>query len=219
MSVIDLRKEFVKLQKEFVGGRVTKLKKHEVEHRLSVLKQAMSLKSEVPAPEAARTGPPSARDIPTKDVSIDGETVIKKPLKPEGPDPVVKKPRGPAKPKTVETAEAAPAPAPAAAAEKPKKAVKVPPKVVFDEVEIVSPQRPSQMGGGSTHATPQRKVVKKPKAADTAEKPKSKATAEPKTAPPAPEAEPKEMVPPVVPKVIRLPGGVRKLEQDTIVHG
>lgn len=205
MSVIDLRKEFVKLQKEFVGGRVTKLKKHEVEHRLSVLKQAMSLKSEVPAPEAARTGPPSARDIPTKDVSIDGETVIKKPLKPEGPDPVVKKPRGPAKPKTVETAEAAPAPAPAAAAEKPKKAVKVPPKVVFDEVEIVSP--------------PQRKVVKKPKAADTAEKPKSKATAEPKTAPPAPEAEPKEMVPPVVPKVIRLPGGVRKLEQDTIVHG
>jgi hypothetical protein len=194
MSVIDLRKEFVKLQKEFVGGRVTKLKKHEVEHRMSVLKQAMSLKSEVAAPEAARTGPPSARDIPTKDVSIDGETVIKKPLKPEGPDPVVKKPRGLAKPKTVEAAEPAPA---APAAEKPKKAVKVPPKVVFDEVEIVSP--------------PQRKTVIRPK-------PKSKATAEPKTAPPAPEAEPKEMIPPVVPPVIKLPGGVRKLE-DTIVHG
>ena len=138
----------------------------------------------------------SARDIPTKDVSIDGETVVKKPLKPEGPDPVVKKPRGPAKPKTVETAEPAPTPAAApAAAEKPKKAVKVPPKVVFDEVEIVSP--------------PQRKTVIRPK-------PKSKATAEPKTKPPAPEAEPKEMVAPVVPPIIKLPGGVRKLDLDTI---
>lgn len=194
MSVIDLRKEFVKLQKEFVGGRVTKLKKHEVEHRLAVLKQAMSLKSDVAAPEPARTGPPSARDIPTKEVSIDGETVIKKPLKPEGPDPVVKKPRGPAKKKEEAPVAAA---APAEKAEKPKKEMKIPPKVVFDEVEIVTPS--------------QRKTVIRPK-------PKSKATAEPKTAPPAPEAEPKEMVPPVVPQVIRLPGGVRKLE-DTIVHG
>lgn len=187
MSVIDLRKEFVKLQKEFVGGRVTKLKKHEVEHRLSVLKQAMSLKSDVAAPEPARTGPPAARDILTKDVTIDDDTVIKKPMKPEGPDPVVKKPRGL---KKVTVAEPVEVPKlevkPVEKTEKPKR---VPPKVVFDESEISAPT--------------ERKFVKKPK---------SKATGEPKTAPPAPEAEPKEMIPPVVPPVIKLPGGVRKLE-------
>ena len=106
MSLIDLRKEFVKLQKEFAGGRVTKLKKHEVEHRLTVLKKAMAMKDDTALPGPARTGPASARDIPTKEVVIDGETKVTKPLKPEGPDPIVKKPRGPKKPKVPEVTEA-----------------------------------------------------------------------------------------------------------------
>jgi hypothetical protein len=164
MSAGDLRKEFLKLQKEFVGGQVSKLKKHEVQHRLDVLKKAMTFKDSDASPAPARTGPANAREIPTKEVSIDGETTVKKPLKPEGPDPIPNPPRGPKKIKPMEVKE------PKVAAEpKEQKAPKkrlVPPKVVFDEASIKEPK------------------VKKEK------KPKSKATAEPNTAPPAPEAAP-----------------------------
>ena len=194
MSVIDLRKEFVKLQKEFVGGRVTKLKKHEVEHRLEVLKKAMSFKESDTAPAPARTGPPSARDIPTKEVVIDGETKITKPLKPEGPDPIVKKPRGPKKDGVAAPASSvlgmqapAPAPTPAPSPVPVKEKKHVPPKVVFNEPEIKEPK----------------KIIKKIKA--------------PRTTPPAAEPSPAAPAPaPVVPPVItiKLPGGVRKIEYD-----
>lgn len=195
MSVIDLRKEFVKLQKEFIGGRVTKLKKHEVEHRISVLKQAMNLKEEIPAGAPARTGTYGPRDIPTKEVTIGDDTVVKKPLKPEGPDPLINPPRGPGKKKTVassvelEVKEVEPKePKKAKEPKEPKKA-KVPPKVVFDDIKTPTPV--------------ERKTVSRPK---------SKGTAAPKTTPPAAEEEPKEMVAPVVPPVVKLPGGVRKLD-------
>jgi hypothetical protein len=164
MSAGDLRKEFLKLQKEFVGGQVGKLKKHEVQHRLDVLKKAMAYKESDPAPAPARTGPATAREIPTKEVTIDGETTVKKPLKPEGPDPIPNPPRGPKKIKPMEVKE----PKEPKAVKEPKEPKKrvVPPKVVFDEASSKEPK------------------VKKEK------KPKSKATAEPNTEAPAPEAAP-----------------------------
>ena len=185
MSVGDLRKEFVKLQKEFVGGQVTKMKKHEVEHRLGVLKKAMAFKESDAAPAPARTGPATAREIPTKEVTSDGETTGKKPLKPEGPDPIPNPPRGPKKVKPMEVKEpkVAAEPKEPKAVKEPKKRV-MPPKVVFDEVSIKEPK------------------IKKEK------KPKSKATAEPNTAPPALEAAP------LIVTVEKLPGGCRKISED-----
>lgn len=82
MSVADLRKEFLKLQKEFIGGRVSKLKKHEVAQRLAVLRGAMSLKADTPAAEPARTGPLPARDIPVTPVSLDESTTVIRPMPP-----------------------------------------------------------------------------------------------------------------------------------------
>lgn len=82
MSVADLRKEFLKLQKEFLGGRISKLKKHEVAQRLAVLRGAMTLKADTPAAEPARTGPLPARDIPVAPVSLDESTTVIRPLKP-----------------------------------------------------------------------------------------------------------------------------------------
>ena len=184
MSVGDLRKEFVKLQKEFVGGRVTAMKKHEVQHRLDVLKKAMTFKEADATPAPARTGPPSAREIPTKEVTIDGETTITKPLKPtEGPEPVVRKPRGPKKIKPMEVPAApvpAPASAPAAEPKAPKKRL-VPPKVIFDEVSVPKVKK-------------ERKIKPRP----------STPTADAEAAP-APVAEA---------PAVKLPGCVRKISED-----
>ena len=173
MSLIELRKEFVRLQKEFAGGRATKLKKHEIEHRLEILKKAMTMKGESEAPEPARTGPPSAREIPTENVVIDGETLVKKPLKPEGPDPAPKKPRGPNKKKTPDTdakeqtdtsveettdkktKEKGPTAVKEVKAVAGKKETKVPPKVIFTEASVKE-QKPQE--------TEKVKVQKPPKA-------------------------------------------------------
>lgn len=81
-TVADLRKEFLKLQKEFIGGRVSKLKKHEVAQRLAVLRGAMNLKADTPAAEPARTGPLPARDIPVTPVSLDESTTVIRPMPP-----------------------------------------------------------------------------------------------------------------------------------------
>lgn len=207
MSLIDLRKEFVKLQKEFAGGRATKLKKNEIEHRITVLKKAMELKEETALPDPARTGPASARDIPTKEVVIDGETKVTKPLKPEGPDPIVKKPRGPKKPKVTEAKEASPvatvtsAAAAVAATATPvktevkteaksqKREAKVPPKVVFDEVSIKEPKT--------------EKPKKAPKERSKSPKPQKAPKATVTEAP---------VVAVTAPVVVKLPGGVRKIE-------
>lgn len=198
MSSDELRKEFVKLRKEFMGASASKLKKHELEHRMAVLKQAMALKVETPEPETARSGPPAAREVKTKKVAIDEETEIIKPVAPKDGKAHVANYKK--KAKAEETAPVpAPAPAPASVpAEKPKKARKVPPKVVLEE-EPVAPKP----------------KVEKPKV----EKPKkSKATAAPKMDPPSPEDEPKEKEAPapVVVGPIKLPGGVRKLPEQEV---
>jgi hypothetical protein len=203
MGVSDLRKEYLKLQKEFLGGPVGKLKAHEVEHRMAALKAAMAAKSEIPEPAPKRIGPPKAREVKTTKVSLDEETEVTKPVAPkegkahatsykkkaktEESAPVEKPAPKPRKAPKVET-EAVAAPA-----EKPKKARRVPPKVVLTEDE--SPK--------ATLA-----VEEKPKPKP---KPKSKATAAPKTdLAPEPEA-PAPAPAPVVEKPVRLPGGCRAL--------
>lgn len=82
MSVAELRAELFKLQKEFVGGRISTLKKHEVAQRIAVMKAALSMKSSTPAGEPAPPGPLPPRDIPTASVSLDDSTTIIKPLEP-----------------------------------------------------------------------------------------------------------------------------------------
>jgi hypothetical protein len=197
MSAEDLRKEFVKLRKEFMGASASKLKRHELEHRMSVLKQAMALKSEVPEAEVARSGPPAAREVKTKKVAIDEETEVNKPVAPKDGRAHVANYKKKAK---VEEPAAAPAPAPAPApAEKPKKVRKVPPKVVLPE-EPAAPKPKAEP-----------KAEPKPKA------PKSKATAAPKTDPPAPEPEKTVDTPaPAVVAPIKLPGGVRRMPENDV---
>ncbi len=175
------------MRKEFMGASASKLKRHELEHRMAVLKQAMTLKVDTPEPETARSGPPAAREVKTKKVAIDEETEVIKPVAPKEGRAHVANYKKKAK------VEEAPAPAPAPTpVEKPKKARKVPPKVILDE-EPVAPKP----------------KIDKPKA----DKPKkSKATAAPKTEAPAPEAEPEAPAPaPVVAAPVKLPGGCRKL--------
>lgn len=203
MGIGDLRKEFLKLQKEFLGGPVGKLKAHEVEHRMAALKAAMAAKTDIPEPAPKRAGPPKAREVKTKTVALDDETEVTKPVAPEGGKvhatsykkkvkteeaaPVEKpapKPRKVAVPK-VET-EAAPA----APAEKPKKPRRIPPKVVLKEDETPKPSL----------------VVEE--AAKPKPKPKSKATGAPKITAPEPEI---EAPAPVVEKPVKLPGGCRAL--------
>lgn len=201
MGVGDLRKEYLKLQKEFLGGPVGKLKAHEIEHRMAALKAAMAAKSEIPEPAPKRVGPPAAREVKTKKVALDEETEVTKPVAPkegkvhatsykkkaktEEAAPVEKPAPKPRKAPKVET-EAAPAPV----AEKPKKVRRVPPKVVLKEDESPKP-KPTLVV-----------EEEKPKP-----KPKSKATAAPKTdLAPEPEAPA-----PVPEKPVKLPGGCRAL--------
>lgn len=205
MSAAELRREFRKLQEEFLGGKsIGKLKKHEVEHRMSVLRDAMEKKGVTPEPAPTR-GAPAAREVKTKEVSIDDETKVTKPVAPKGgpthstsykkrpkAEEVVEKPapkpraKTAPKPPKLEVEEVAAAPA-----EKPKKPRRVPPKVVLKEDDLASAP-----------------VEAKPKP-----KPKSKATAPPKTDLPAPEPEtpPAPAPAPVVEKPVKLPGGCRAL--------
>jgi len=200
MSVAELRKELLSLQKEILGGTISTVKKHEVAHRLDALKKAMAHKAETPEPAPMKpksTGAPKARDIPTEKAVIAEDVEMTVPKAPVGgkrsatkhskrADPKVKAEPKEAKPPKVEVEEK---PAAAPAAEKPKKVRRVPPKVVLEDDEAASP------------APKERKIVKKP----------SKATAAPKTdlAPePAPAA---EAPAPVVEKPVKMPGGCRRL--------
>lgn len=151
MSASELKKELVALQKSFLGGSLKSLKKHELDHRLAVFKKAMELKIEMPEEEPAKAGPPKARHVKTEIVSIDGETMINKPVAPVGGK--VHSARYTKKAKVPDAApEAAPVPAAAAAAETAPAAVTkvvkkriVPPKVVLSEevpVKIVKKRVP-----------------------------------------------------------------------------
>lgn len=209
MGIGDLRKEFLKLQKEFLGGAISKMKAHEIEHRMTALKAAIVAKSDIPEPPPKRVGPPAAREVKTTKVSLDDETDVNKPIAPkdgkvhataykkkmktEEAAPVEKPAPKPRKAPKVET-EAAPAAAPAA--EKPKKPRRVPPRVILDEsAESPAPKAPKKA------ATPSLAVEEKPT------KPKkSKATAEPKT-----DLAPEAPAPVVVEKPVKLPGGCRAL--------
>lgn len=203
MGISDLRKEYLKLQKEFLGGPVMKLKAHEVEHRMAALKVAMAAKSDIPEPAPKRIGPPKAREVKTTKVTIDEETEVTKPVAPK---------EGAVHARTYKkaAAKAAPAPEPApvpAAAEKPKKARRVPPKVVLDEsAESPAPKAPKKA------ATPSLAVEEKP-----AKPKKSKATAEPKTdLAPEPEAPAPASV---VEKPAKLPGGCRRMpDAEVYLH-
>lgn len=193
MGIGDLRKEFMKLQKEFLGGPVGKLKAHEVEHRMSALKAAMAAKSEIPEPPPKRVGPPAAREVKTKKVSLDDETDVNKPIAPKDG-----KVHATSYKKKTKTEEAAPVEKPVEKpAEKPaKKPRRVPPKVVLDEsAESPAPKAPKKA------AAPSLAVEEKPT------KPKkSKATAPPKT-----DLAPEPEAPVVAEKPVKLPGGCRAL--------
>lgn len=190
MGADDVRKQFLTLQKEFMGGNpASKLKKHELEHKMDVLRKAMAMKVDTPEPAPARSGPPAAREVKTKKVVINEETEINKPVAPkEGKAHVSHYKK---KAKEEPTVEIVVEEKPAA----PKKARKVPPKVVLPDEPVA----------------PKPKAEPKPK--------KSKATAAPKTEAPIGESEPSEPVAaPVVvaPVAIKLPGGVRKLPESEV---
>ena len=188
MSVSELRAELFKLQKEFVGGRISTLKKHEVAQRIAVMKAAMGMKAGTPLGEPAPPGPLPPRDIPTASVCLDDSTTVIKPLPP-------------ADRKT----EAASVKVPKKVVI--KKAAMVPPKVELDAEEehiihvaetlLTKPDRPA--------GTADREIAPRPK------KVVSKATAAPNTKKPKKDPEPEASEPkaPAVPAVIRLPGGVR----------
>jgi hypothetical protein len=199
MSVADLRKELLALQKEFLGGTISTMKKHEVAHRLDALKKAMEHKTTVPEPAPMKpksTGAPKARDIPTEKAVIAEDVEVTVPKAPVGgkrsatkhgkrTDPKVKAEPKEVKPPKIDVEEK-----PAAPAEKPKKVRRVPPKVLLeDDAEPAAVEAPKE-----------RKIVKKP----------SKATAAPKTDPPAPEPA-AETPAPVVEKPVKMPGGCRRL--------
>lgn len=191
MGADDLRKQFVAMQKEFLGGAASKLKKHELEHRMELMKKAMALKDEVPEPEKARSGPPAAREVKTKKVAIDADTEVVKPVAPkEGKAHVANyKKKAKAEPEV----EAAPVVEKPAA---PKKVRKMPPKVVLPD-EPVAPK-------------PKAKAEEKPKAPRKPKAPKVEApAAEPETPAPAPAA-------PVVETPVKLPGGVRRLPEGEL---
>jgi hypothetical protein len=228
MSVIELRREFRKLQEEFLGGNISTMKKHDVQHRMDALKAAMSIKSETPAPPPASAGAPGAREVKSAEVSIDGETKLIKPVAPKGGmKHATSYKKGSAKKDdkksdvsavsaaadTVAHVADTPAPAPAAAsaAEKPKKQRRIPPKV---ELADDAPAAASV----EVAAKPERKIVKKvvkKEAAPKKEKAASKATAAPNTEKPAPEP---ESVPVAAPK-IKMPGGCRPMPGTEVSFG
>lgn len=191
MSASELKKELIALQKTFLGGAVGKLKKHELDHRLAVFKKAMELKTTTPEDEPSKAGPPKARHVKTEIVSIDGETMINKPIAPVGGKIHSARYTKKAKTEAVPAVGAAPAPAPApeaaAPAEKPKKVKITPPKVVLSEevpVKIVKKRVPKP-------------AAEKPAAADK----------------PAPAAAPAAAA---VVKIEKLPGGVKRVTADEV---
>lgn len=201
MGTDDLRKQFVAMQKEFLGGAASKLKKHELEHRMELMKKAMALKDEVPEPEKARSGPPAAREVKTKKVAIDADTEVVKPVAPkEGKAHVANyKKKAKAEPEV----EAAPVVEKPAA---PKKVRKMPPKVVLPD-EPVAP-KPKAEAKPKVKAEP--KTEEKPKAPRKPKAPKVEApAAEPETPAPAPAAL-------VVETPVKLPGGVRRLPETEL---
>ena len=200
MSVKDLRKELAELQKAFLGAKsITKMKKHEVYHRLETMKKAIALRESTPEPAPMKplsTGAPKARAITTEKQEIAEGIEITVPKAPKGgkasatthskrTDPKVKAvPKNTKAPK-VEDAEVAPA-----APDTKKKRI-VPPKVVFDEkeapsdtIEIVEP------------VVIHKKTIKKKVAAE-----KPAETTEPGPASPEPVVAP-----------VKLPGGCRPIE-------
>ena len=187
MSASDLKKELMALQKAFLGGPMKAMKKHELDHRLAVFKRAMELKMEIPEDAPSKAGPPVAREVKTKTVTLDGETEITKPIVPVGGKVhsarYSKKPKAEAAPAAAPDAAPAPAPAAAPAAKVVKKKI-TPPKVILSEEVPV-------------------KVVKK-----RTPKPAAEKQPEPPAAPAAPAA-------PLV-KIEKLPGGVKRMASESI---
>lgn len=218
MSVIELRREFRKLQEEFLGGALSKMKKHEVEHRMSALKAAMAIKADTPAPAPASAGAPGAREVKSAEVTIDGETKLTKPVAPKGgmKHATNYKKKGAKKDDTAaaavsdtadkSAAKADTSAAASATAEKPKKIKRVPPKV-----ELVD-DKPAAASVEAA-AKPERKIVKKVVAKEAAPK-KEKAPKEEKAAEPAAEA-----APVVEMKAAKLPGGCRPLPGAEVTFG
>lgn len=131
MSIVELKKELVGLIKNFVGGPIGKLKKHELEHRLCLLKKTVEAKCNTPEPEAASAGPPAARDVKTETVSLDGETNINMPIAPVGGKVHSARYTKKAKDSDADSKEK-----PAAKADKPAKKARITaPKVVLPEAE------------------------------------------------------------------------------------
>ena len=193
MSVAELRAELFKLQREFVGGRISTLKKHEVAQRLAVMKAAMGMKAGTPVGEPVPPGPLPPRDIPTASVSLDESTTIIKPLEPAAKAP----------PKVSKKVSKKEAPAVSE-----RKTARAPPKV---EVEDDDEDHVIHVADLEPAPRP-KKVLSKATAPPNTKKPKKTAepaaeTLEARYRPTALDAEPAA---PAVPA--RLPGGVRPLE-------
>lgn len=208
MSVGDLRKELLKLQKEFLGGKsVSKMPKHEVYHRLEAFKKVMTSKSETPVPEPMKplsTGAPKARDITVEKAVIADETEVSIPKAPKGgkasapkhskrTDPKIK--ATPKEPKPPKVTEQVVTPDAAAAPSAEKKPRRVPPKVVFDDKEDAPSDKIELVSEEPVRKTVKRKIVKKESApADVTE-----------SGPASP--------PPVAAPAVKLPGGVRPISE------
>jgi hypothetical protein len=161
MSVAELRAELFKLQKEFVGGRISTLKKHEVAQRLAVMKAALGMKAGTPVGEPAPPGPLPPREIPTASVSLDESTTVIKPL-----EPVAKAPPKPSKKLPKKETPAL-------------KITRVPPKVEVDDddhvihvTDVTPVPRPKKIMSKATGAPSVRKPKKE---AEPAAEPKAPA--------------------------------------------
>lgn len=203
MSVNDLRKELIALQKAFLGGKsVSNMKKHEVYHRLETMKKAIALKESIPEPAPMKplsTGAPKARAITVEKKEIGEGIEVSVPKAPKGGKQSAVKhskrtdSKTKAEPKEVKPPKVEEKPVETAAPDTKKKRI-VPPKVVFDEsadsdkIEIVE------------EPVIRKKVIKK---ITKKEEVATESTTEPGPASPVPVAAP----------AAKLPGGVRAIAE------
>ena len=200
----DLRKELRSTFEDLLGGTVGKLQKHELIHRIDILKKAAVTRKETPEPDKIPMNGIGARNVPTTTATINADsepTAVTKPIAPtdeSAAHPFAKGWTQNRKSKASKAATVTNEATTETVEKKSRKKVPMPPKVVLEEASEPEEPKPSE-----TSEAPKAKVPKAPKAAtesEVSEKPKRKRTVKVKS-----ETEKKEE---------KLPGGVRLLPES-----